>query len=149
MKDHWHFPSRTVQAPSTSPISCRCIPFARLQASELWPSPRPPPPSLHYILDAPPPQLRSCCWDCGPRAAAAAAADVVWRVVRSEIQCMIVLSESIMTATSQSRDVTPESLFIVTCAPLITCRLVLHFNLYGQSSPQKLFQDTRLRTFLL
>lgn len=97
MKDHWHSPNLTVQAASTSPV----VPFARLQAFELWPSPAPPPPSSHYILDTHAPGSAPAAGITAPRAAAAAA-DVVWRVARSEVQCVIVLSESIMTGTSQS-----------------------------------------------
>lgn len=39
-----------------------------------------------------------CCWNTGPWATA----DVVWRAVRSEIQCIIMLSEDIMMEASQS-----------------------------------------------
>lgn len=78
--------------PSASGIQSTAFAFHLLSIRPRAPSP------LTYC-----PALCCClCRDAGPWAAA----DVVWQAVRSEIQCIIMLSEDIMVEISQSRDVT-------------------------------------------
>lgn len=94
-------------APSASGLQSTAVAFHLLSFRLRAPLPSPPVASFFHSL----PQLCRCSWDVGLRAAA----DVVWRVVRSEIQCIMMLSENIMIETSQSRDITVGSLFILPC----------------------------------
>lgn len=61
----------------------------------------------------------SCCWDAG------LSVDVAWRVMRSEIQCIIMLSENITMETSQSTAITLGSCFILLCTELLMWNLTL------------------------
>lgn len=96
-------------APSASglPIYCSRIPFAQLRALSFTTT-----PTIPSALPSSLPQLHRRCWDAGLCAAAA----VVWRVVPSEIQGIIVLSVNIMMETSRPWDITLGSLFILRCS---------------------------------
>lgn len=92
VKDHWHSSDIPIQPPLRLFSNLLLL---HLLSFRLWASPIPNlPPSPHFST------LNSAA-----AAGLRAAADVVWRAVRSEIQCIIILSEDIMMETSQSQGI--------------------------------------------